>query len=606
DPLPEFEFSLDFSPDSFTPLQARSQANEDTGSGESAMDAAVRSASKFLRDVGVPAFARELASYTTSPLSGDALVTAMHQRGINMRYLGAVANLLPPDVEIVRNVRRLVVFEMVSRAVKHIIRGLFQTTPAHLHSEAFALVLNALVGTRRCATPAEHLSAEAKAVPELAALTPAALVDEIRAQVALRFRFELAADFVETTVAGNERILLREVCQKIGAQLALRQYHFEQPAESDIYAEVMSSMAAGGSGKMTKSAKRLVRERVDEIMQQKLVVEADDVLNFIALTKVSTHNSSFADEAFEAGRMSLEQGQRQMGLELLLESLALHEQTFGFLHAESARCYAVVSLAHYDAGEHELAADFMTKAVVISERTVGLDNPLTIHNYLNLALYEHARGKTLLALRLMRHAMDLWGLVNSVDHPDLATAHNNIGVMLQSLRLFEDALGFIRSSYEIRLKLHGPDNVIVANAQHALAKAYALTGDFKAAVQAERDAHHYFSHAFGEEDPRTKETAEWLAELTFNAVRTAKLTKAAREKLSQAAAIGSLIQMSRGSQDAAAAANGDGAAAPEAAAAAAATAPASSKGHLPIDELLKFITGNSNRADKPRPSGGKR
>ncbi|KAJ2233539.1 Intracellular distribution of mitochondria [Coemansia sp. RSA 1722] len=598
DALPEFAFSLDFSPDAFTPLQARLKAKEGEGS-ESAMDAAVRSASRFLRDVSVPAFARELASYTTSPLSGDALVTAMHQRGINMRYLGAIANLLPSDAEIVRNVRRLVVFEMVSRAVKHIVRGLFQATPAHLHSEALALVLNALVGTRRCASPAEHLSAEAKAVPQLAALTPKLLADEVRAQVALRFRFELAADFVESMVAGNERILLREVCQKIGAQLALRQYHFEQPTESDVYSEIVSSMGFG-SGKMTKTSKRLVRERVDEVLQQKLVVGSDDVLNFVALTKVSTHNSSFADEAFEAGRMSLEQGQRQMGLELLLESLALHEQTFGFLHAESARCYAVVSLAHYDAGEHELAADFMTKAVVISERTVGLDNPLTIHNYLNLALYEHARGKTLLALRLMRHAMDLWGLVNSVDHPDLATAHNNIGVMLQSLRLFEDALKFIQSSYEIRLRLHGPDNVVVANAQHALAKAYALTGDFKAAVQVERDAHHYFSNNFGEEDPRTKETAEWLGELTFNAVRTAKLTKAAREKLSQAAALGGLIQMSRGSQQegsaAAAAAGNDGTAAGGAA----------PKGSLPIDELLKFITGNSNRADKPRPSGGKR
>ncbi|KAJ1876952.1 Intracellular distribution of mitochondria [Coemansia sp. RSA 486] len=172
--------------------------------------------------------------------------------------------------------------------------------------------------------------------------------------------------------------------------------------------------------------------------------------------------------------------------------------------------------------------------------------------------------------------------------------------MLQSLRLFEDALKFIQSSYEIRLRLHGPDNVVVANAQHALAKAYALTGDFKAAVQVERDAHHYFSNNFGEEDPRTKETAEWLGELTFNAVRTAKLTKAAREKLSQAAALGGLIQMSRGSQQegsaAAAAAGNDGTAAGGAA----------PKGSLPIDELLKFITGNSNRADKPRPSGGKR
>ncbi|KAJ1859470.1 Intracellular distribution of mitochondria, partial [Coemansia sp. RSA 2703] len=440
-------------------------------------------------------------------------------------------------------------------------------------------------------TPSDDLSDAARRVDVLAQLTPALLVADIQAEVSLRFRFALSSDFVSTMVHGNERILLREICQRVGVQLAMKQYYFEHPAAAQVQAEAQAEVAAElGNVASSKAAKRIVRERVDCVAARRTVVRADDVLNFVARTKVSTHNSTFADEAFEAGRMSLEQGQRQMGLELLLESLALHEQTFGFLHAESARCYAVVSLAHYDAGEQALAAEFMTKAVVISERTVGLDNPLTIHNYLNLALYEHARGNTLVGLRLMRHALDLWNLVNSSDHPDLATAHNNVGVMLQSLRLFDDALEFVRSAYEIRLRLHGAQHVLVASAQHALAKALALTGDFKAAVQAEREAHGYFSETFGPEDARSKETGEWLAELTFNAVRTAKLTRAAREKMAEAAAkAGGLMPVADASGAQQQQQDVEGA-----------------KGLLPIDELLKFITGSGNRSDKPRPSGGKR
>ncbi|KAJ1848086.1 Intracellular distribution of mitochondria, partial [Coemansia sp. RSA 2703] len=157
-PMADFEFSLDFSPDAFTPIQARSKNAEDP------LASAVRSASQFLREVGVPAFARELATYTTSPLSGDALVVAMHQRGINMRYLGLIASLLPEDSEVVRNVRRLVVFEMIARATKHIVRRLLRATPAHLHGEAFALVINALLGTRRSETPSDDLSDAARRV----------------------------------------------------------------------------------------------------------------------------------------------------------------------------------------------------------------------------------------------------------------------------------------------------------------------------------------------------------------------------------------------------------------------------------------------------------
>ncbi|KAI8320743.1 hypothetical protein GQ54DRAFT_238561, partial [Martensiomyces pterosporus] len=584
DLLGDFDFSLNFSPDAFTPIE---QQRKGTSESDKELSSAVRSASKFLREVSVPSLARDLASYSTSPLSGSALVTAMHQRGINMRYLGMIASLLPSDVESAQNVRRLVVHEMISRAAKHILRDLFRLVPARLHSEVFAHVVNALICTEYCADPTAQLSAEARAIPELASLTPEALADLVKAQVALRFRFALPDDFVGKFIAGSEHILLREVCLKAGAQIAMRQYYFARPAEEEMHAIAMKTVDP--SIKLNKQMKRQIKEQVDKELSRPMTLLPGDVMNFVALTKVSTHNSSFADEAFEAGRMSLEQGQKELGLELLLESLALHEQTFGFLHSESARCYAVVSLAHYDAGEYALAAEFMTKSVIISERTVGLDDPLTIHDYLNLALYEHARGNTLLALRLMRHAMDLWNLVNSPDHPDLATAHNNIGVMLQSLRQYDDALKFFKSCLEIRSKLLGTDNVLVANAMHSLAKAYAVTGDFKSAVQVERDSHKFFSEKFGDEDPRTKETAEWLKELTFNAVRSAKLSSAARKKLSEAVATAGLMQMERDGRGAAEASSG-------------APGGTSSKGHLPIDDLLKFITGSTN----PKPRGGRR
>ncbi|KAJ2689373.1 Intracellular distribution of mitochondria [Coemansia spiralis] len=570
DLLKGFDFSLSFSPDAFTPMQAKT-------AGDEALAGAVRGASRFLRDVSVPALARDLAAYVSTPLSGAALTATMHQRGINMRWLGRIAELLPADAPSVGNIRRRVVFEMVARAAKHILRRLFRAAPSHQHADVFALVANCLVGSRYCAAPAQHL---ARGVPELAAMTPASLAQEVRAQVALRFRFDLAEDFVAALVPGHELMLLREVCVKVGAQLALRQYHFERPSEAAVHAAVVAAMDP--SVKVTKTVKRAIKDRVDAVLAQPVAVFADDVMNFVAVTKVATHKSSFADEAFEAGRLALEKGDRALGLEMLLESLALHEQTFGFLHAESARCYSVVSLAHYDAGEYALAAEYMTKAVVISERTVGLDDPLTIHNYLNLALYEHARGNSLLALRLMRHAMDLWALVNSPDHPDLATAYNNIAVMLQSLRLYEESLRFFRACLDVRVAVLGTEHVLVAGAQHSLAKVYAVTGDFKAAVQVERDAHMYFSSKFGDDDPRTKETGEWLAELTFNAVRTAKLSKAAKEKIREVASTASLMPMEQREE------------------------PVASKGHLPIDDLIKFITGGSSSSSKPRPSGGPR
>jgi protein TIF31 len=44
------------------------------------------------------------------------------------------------------------------------------------------------------------------------------------------------------------------------------------------------------------------------------------------------------EEALEAGRISLMQNQKQLGQELILESLSLHEQIYGILHPEVAKC----------------------------------------------------------------------------------------------------------------------------------------------------------------------------------------------------------------------------------------------------------------------------
>ncbi|KAJ2477850.1 Intracellular distribution of mitochondria, partial [Coemansia sp. RSA 2320] len=557
---PPFQFSLAFSPDAFTPAH---------DPADSALADAVRSASQHLRDVVVAAFARDLAAHVATPLSGSALTAAMHQRGINMRYLGRIASLLAPDAPATRNARRRVVFEMVARAAKHVLRRLFRALPPRRHAEAFAAVANAVTG----------VAAEKESHPLLGS---SLIMADVREIVAQRFRFRLPSDVVAAHIRGHEHALLREVCVKAGAQLRLRAYYFARPAEADVRAAVERGMGAAAI-RITKATKRAIKERVDGVLAQALGVAARDVANLAAVAKTGCARASFADEALDAGRAALAQGQRALGLELLLEALALHEQTFGVAHAQTARCFAAVAHAHFDAGDAVLAAELMARAVVVAERTAGLDDPVTIHNYLNLALYEHARGRAARGLRLLRHALRLWAVVDAPDHPDLPTAFNNVGVMLQALRRYADAQRFFRASLDARAALLGPDHVLVASAHHSLAKAHALAGDFAAALHAERAAHLLFTAALGDDDPRSRETAAWLAEFTANAVRSARLSKSARERLRDAVdAVGAV----------AAAEQSDHPPPP----------PPPSKGHLPIDELLKFITGSS----APKPRGARR
>ena len=47
----------------------------------------------FLTDIVIPRMVRECVQLSLVPTDGESLKTAMHSRGINMRYLGRVATL---------------------------------------------------------------------------------------------------------------------------------------------------------------------------------------------------------------------------------------------------------------------------------------------------------------------------------------------------------------------------------------------------------------------------------------------------------------------------------------------------------------------------------
>jgi len=129
-----------------------------------------------------------------------------------------------------------------------------------------------------------------------------------------------------------------------------------------------------------------------------------------------------AEEALEAGKTALFQGQKDLGLDLLTESLSLHEQIYGVLHPDVARGYSRLSLIYNQMDEmRPTACDLARKAVIVSERTLGLDNQETILNWLNWALCEHGRGGTKEALGFILHVLSVWRNIFGEGHPDEVT-----------------------------------------------------------------------------------------------------------------------------------------------------------------------------------------
>jgi protein TIF31 len=195
------------------------------------------------------------------------------------------------------------------------------------------------------------------------------------------------------------------------------------------------------------------------------------------------------------------------------------------LHPEVSRAYSTLANLYFQLDDKEAAVELARKAVIVSERTLGIDAAETLLNYLNLSLFLHQAGDSGSALIYSKHALQLSGIVYGRNHPDSITTINNAAVMLQSLKAFHESRLWFEESLRICEIVYGKLSINSATLLFQLAQALALDHDSKGAVRRMRESYTIFLNELGPEDRNTKEAESWLEQLTQNAVSIAKHAK---------------------------------------------------------------------------------
>ncbi|KAI5304169.1 Intracellular distribution of mitochondria [Ascosphaera pollenicola] len=423
----------------------------------------VRAACEFLNTKVLPELVQDLHEGDVGfPMDGQSLTQLLHKRGINIRYLGKLVKLAEEKGQRLAALKTLLVQEMVSRAFKHVSNKYLRHVPVPFTAAAVAHLLNCFLGAGVNAEPKAEIDADLKAIyPEgdytFETVTPASLKAEIEKNVAVRYRYNLPAEWTSEI---KHLQTLRSAALKLGLQLGDRKFVFDKadikeeetkvaPAKAEEEQTPAPAPATGSSKKSKKRNKRKEAQNGEAAApaaaaapatpKQVVTFTPDDILNIVPLVKDAAPRSALAEEALEAGRISLMQNQKELGQELILESLSLHEQIYGILHPEVAKLYHQLSMLYYQADEKEAAVELARKAVIVTERTLGVDSSDTILSYLNLSLFEHAMGNTNTALTYIKHALELWKVIYGPNHPDSITTMNNAAVMLQHLKKYTDS-----------------------------------------------------------------------------------------------------------------------------------------------------------------------
>jgi protein TIF31 len=583
-----FQFALN--PDVFSGQHPQSEEDKEEWAKD---EAEVRAACDHLLTDVIPRLIQELKEGDVGfPMDGQSLSLLLHKRGINIRYLGKIAELANKEDARFKALNRLAIQEMITRGFKHFANSKMRNLSAPFAAPCVAHLLNCLLGSELNPKPVAESDSSLKSLyPEcdfgFEKLTPADVKKEIQAQVALRYRYDLG----DSWFAANTRLqVLREVSLKLGLQLENKDYAFTKQATTNG-ADHEVNAAPATNGQATAASKKKKNKAssptragspAPAIVQ---TFHADDILNIVPVVKEASPKSLLAEEALEAGRMSIAQGQKELGQELLIESLTLHEQIYGVLHPEVARVYQTLSNLLFNLDDKAAALELAHKAVIVSERTLGIDHTETVLAYLNLALFEHATGNGRTALSYVRHALELWKIVYGTEHPDSITTLNNAAVMLQTLKNFPESKVWFEATLSLCEQVSGKDSITTATLLFQVAQSLALVKDMRGAVNRMRESYNIFNTVLGAEDRNTKEAEQWLEQLTTSAVTQAKQT--------QALASGRLRRLQLGSRGALRPQAGVGQTANETTTA---NRPRSGTGRVDqrsIEDLLRYIEGES-------------
>lgn len=454
-------------------------------------------AAEFLVSVQLPSLVHDLTDHAAAPTDGTTLCEALHTRGINIRYLGKVANLLAkvPELDYIHTIA---VEELIARAVKHIFTSYLQSVETISLSSAVAHFLNCYLSS--CTSP--HASSKndelltkrkrkkhpfSNNVSKWLNLNPKTLWSQIKNELNEYYDWTLKADGIDTVVQKynvQKVSLLRTFCMKSGVQLFLRDYTFDDKSQESF--------------------------------------QEEDIINLFPIVKHINPRATDAFSLYTAGQTKIQQGFLKDGYDLISEALTLLNNVYGAMHPEIAQCLRMLARLNYIMGDYVEAMSYQQKAVLMSERVNGIDHPYTITEYTHLALYCFANQQVSVALKLLYRARYLLLLIHGEVHPEVSLVDSNIGLILHAVGQYSLSLQFLEKSLELNCKFFGDKSLKVALSYHLVARTQSCMGDFRGALKNEKETFTIYKSQLGPEHEKTKEADECLRHLTQQAVVMAK------------------------------------------------------------------------------------
>ncbi|XP_024982819.1 clustered mitochondria protein isoform X1 [Cynara cardunculus var. scolymus] len=479
-----------FNPNVFTEFKLAGSPEEIAADEES-----VRKVSSYLKDVVLPKFIQDLCTLEVSPMDGQTLTEALHAHGINVRYIGKVADgtkHLPHLWDLCSN-------EIVVRCAKHILKDILRDTADHDIGHAVAHFFNCLFG-------------DCQAVSGKAVANTTQSKNQKKQDLSGNQASGKSSKGHSRSKAGNATSRKQATCMNLSSEslwsdileFAKAKYQFELPEDARSRVKKISVIR----NLCLKVGVTIAAKKYD--LSVGTPFQTSDILNLQPVVKHSIPICSEAKELVETGKVQLAEGMLNEAYTLFTEAFTILQQVTGPMHREVANCCRYLAMVLYHAGDMAAAIMQQHKELIINERCLGLDHPDTAHSYGNMALFYHGLNQSELALRHMSRALLLLSLSSGPDHPDVAATYINVAMMYQDIGKMNTALRYLQEALKKNERLLGEEHIQTAVCYHALAIAFNCVGAYKLSHQHEKKTYDILVKQLGEDDSRTRDSQNWM------------------------------------------------------------------------------------------------
>ncbi|GAA5956329.1 hypothetical protein JCM3765_005630 [Sporobolomyces pararoseus] len=490
------DFKFDFNPDAFVerkPAKGTEEAVKIYDEEEEATKN-VRLASQYLRDVVLDAFLVDVGSTTLQVTDGFLLTKILHRKGINMRYIGLLANKIDKQgetydfgkgtskseaLQTLQLLKHTLRSEMVVRAAKHSLNRLLRSASTFDHPFIVAHFLNCLLGASFNASPV----AETPNLPneevtrEWTSLSPASLRSDLVKEVNSRFRYILPENWIDNEMLKNKTA--RDLCLRVGIQLVARTYEFgssssaasteeNESAAKQPTAEESTASASTSKKKNKKKSSKAAVNGIDSTRASlpAMTFNADDVLNIMPVVKATAFKSALIDERFTQGSRALSEGYVEAGEQLANEALHFCEQVFGTVHPEAATKYHSLGLIWHTLSQrilasvqrHELAEQALKELASMPKSEDPTDDRKAQITEMLVPNVESARAEAesylQQAVRMVRQSIVISERTNGIDSHETIQQYTDLGLLEHAagnvnlgLRLLKHAVDLWSVSY---------------------------------------------------------------------------------------------------------------------------------------------------------------